>query len=145
MKNTIVIYGSTTGNTETVANWIRESLDSSGDQVDLFDVAGITPESVAKYSLIILGSSTWGEGELQDDFIDFYDAMSSEHFKGKKVAVFGCGDSEMFPECFCQAVDTIAEKAIMCGADVILRPLKIDGDIDLYKSDVDEWSKGLIS
>ena len=71
--------------------------------------------------------------------------MSSEHFKGKKVAVYGCGDSEMFQECFCQAVDTIAEKAIMCGADVISRPLKIDGDIDSYKTDADEWAKNLLA
>jgi len=27
--------------------------------------------------LIILGSSTWSDGELQEDFQDFYDGMNS--------------------------------------------------------------------
>ena len=143
MKKTVIIYGSTTGNTEMVANWIKDALGSLGEQADLFDVDEMTPESASEYSIIILGSSTWGTGELQDDFDEFYEAMSYEYFKGKKVAVFGCGDSDMFPDYFCQAVDTIAEKAIVCGADVALEALKIDGDIDPYKSEVEAWAKRL--
>jgi flavodoxin I len=144
MKKTLIVYGSTTGNTEMVANWIKDELEASGEQADLFDAAEIKPETVLDYSLIVLGSSTWGTGEIQDDFAEFYDAMSYEHFKGKKVAVFGCGDSDMFPDYFCQAVDMIAEKAIVCGADVALEVLKIDGDIDSYKSDAQGWAKRLI-
>ncbi len=144
MKKILIVYGSTTGNTEMVANWIKDALEASGEQADLFNATEIEPEVVSDYSLIILGSSTWGTGEIQDDFAEFYDAMSYEHFKGKKVTVFGCGDSDMFPDYFCQAVDTIAEKAIVCGADVALEVLKIDGDIDSYKSDVEEWAKRLV-
>lgn len=144
MKDTIIIYGSTTGNTETVANWIKDALSSSGTESDIFDVAGIAPDEAADYNTIILGSSTWGSGDIQDDFYTFYEAMSAEYFTGKKVAVFGCGDSDMFPDCFCEAVDKIAEKAKECGAEIIADLLKIDGDIDSFQQETEHWAKGLV-
>ena len=144
MNKVAVIYGSSTGNTETAAKWVREALSAVGVKVDILNAADIKAASVAPYDLIVFGSSTWGEGEIQDDFLGIYEALTAIILNGKKVAVFGCGDSDMFPDNFCQAVDMISEKAKECGADVIGEPFKIDGDIDAYESDIKEWAKGLI-
>lgn len=37
-----------------------------------------------QYDGIILGAYTWGDGDLPDDFLDFYDAMDSIDLTGKK-------------------------------------------------------------
>ncbi len=69
--------------------------------------------------------------------------MSADDFGGKKVAVFGCGDSGMFPDNFCEAVDKIEQKARKCGAVIVSESLKIDGDIDDYREKATEWAAAL--
>ena len=143
MKKAIVIYGSTTGNTRTVADWIGDALSAAGLEVDVVDAAGAEPEQAAPYDLVVLGSSTWGQGELQDDFMGFYEDMSADELGGKKVAVFGCGDSGMFPDNFCEAVDSIEQKAKECGAEIVAGSFKIDGEIDGYQDKAVEWATRL--
>ena len=144
MNKAIIIYGSTTGNTEIAAKWVKKALSSVGADVDLFNVTDIKPESAGAYDLVILGSSTWGQGELQDDFLSFYDGMTAAVLDGKKLAAFGCGDSDMFPDDFCRAVDMIVDKAKACGAQIIAEPFKIDGDVDGYESNIAKWASGLV-
>ena len=81
-----VIYGSTTGMTEAVAAKIANAL---GAQV--FNIAS-ADASAFNAELLVLGSSTWGIGELQDDWAAKLDSVKAS-FAGKKVAVFGLGDS----------------------------------------------------
>lgn len=137
----IVLYGSTTGNTQMVAGWIGEALTAAGAEADVVDAAGAA--KLPDCDLAVLGSSTWGQGEIQDDFAGFYDDMSADDFGGKKVAVFGCGDSGMFPDNFCEAVDKIEQKARKCGAVIVSESLKIDGDIDDYREKATEWAAAL--
>ena len=144
MNKVAVIFGSSTGNTETAAKWVREALLTAGVKADILNAADIKAASVAQYELIIFGSSTWGQGEIQDDFMGVYDGLTADVLNGKKVAVFGCGDSDMFPDNFCQAVDMIAGKAKECGAEIVGESFKIDGDVGAYESDIKEWAKGLI-
>ncbi len=63
-----VFYGSTTGTTEDLARRIAEKLDVSSEHV--FDVSKLTEALVNEYDVLVLGSSTWGAGELQDDWYD---------------------------------------------------------------------------
>lgn len=144
MSKVAVIYGSSTGNTETAAKWVKEALLAAGGKPEILNAADIQADSAAPYDLLIFGSSTWGQSEIQDDFLSFYNGLTAGILSGKKVAVFGCGDSDMFPDCFCQAVDLIASKAKECGAEIVTEPFKIDGDVDAYESNIKEWSKGLI-
>ena len=55
----------------------------------------------------LLGSSTWGIGELQDDWNDFLDKLKAKNLSGKTVAIFGCGDSASFGGSFCDAIGII--------------------------------------
>ena len=144
MKKVIVIYGSTTGSTQKAAEWIGQALSSADTSVDVLNVTETKPEAVASYDLAVLGSSTWGQGEIQDDFIDFYENMTSDSFDGKMGAVFGCGDSDMFPDNFCDAVDLIAQKAKECGAEIIGELFKVDGDVDAYQEKLEHWATELI-
>ena len=59
--------------------------------------------------LLIMGSSTWGDGELEDDWYDFIAGVEVLDLKGKKVALFGCGDESM-TDTFCNAVGELHDR-----------------------------------
>ena len=146
MANALVIFGSTTGNTESVAQTITPVLAEKGLKSLLKDVVKAEPDDFnGKYELIVFGCSTWGDDEieLQEDFAEFFEGMDQYDFKNRKVAVFGCGDSTY--EHFCGAVDAIEEKVQSLGAELVVSGLKIDGDPDDYKAEIVEWADNVAS
>ncbi|WP_147822575.1 flavodoxin [Salidesulfovibrio onnuriiensis] len=139
MSKALIVYGSTTGNTEGVADSIAKILEKNDVEAVIRDAADVTAEGLSSgYDVVLFGCSTWGDDEieLQDDFIPLYDDLENAGLKDKKVAVFGCGDSSY--TYFCGAVDAIEEKAEKLGANLIVSSLKIDGDPD--DGEVTEWS-----
>ncbi|MCK4851685.1 MAG: flavodoxin [Candidatus Omnitrophica bacterium] len=138
MKKTIIVYGSTTGNTEVMSQRVEGVLRDSGMDVTLKEVRAIAPEALTGYDVIIFGCSTWGDGELQDDFIPFKKKIREAGFEGKKAAVFGPGDS-MYPQ-FCKAVDILEQVLKSCGADMIIESLKIDGDAIFQLNKIEKWA-----
>lgn len=121
-----VLYGSTTGTTESIAQIIHKSL--SGHDVHVMNVTGVDNEVLKTSDVILLGSSTWGYGELQDDFSDYIDTMTEEIYRDKVVGVFGAGDETGFADVFCEAVEIISDKVTSLGAKLTGQNLKIDGD-----------------
>ena len=99
-----VFYGSTTGTTEDLARRIAEKLDVPS--ADVFDVSKLTEALVNEYDVLVLGSSTWGAGELQDDWYDGVKVLKKCDLSHKSVALFGCGDSDSYSDKFCGATDT---------------------------------------
>ena len=91
MKSTIVVFGSSTGTCENIANTIAEKLG-----VEAINVADFSADTVANHDNLILGTSTWGAGELQDDWYDGVNVLKGADLSGKTVALFGCGDSESY-------------------------------------------------
>ena len=144
MNKIAIVYGSTTGNTETAAEIIQDALSQNGLAAELFNSAKVKPEDVKGYDLYVLGASTWGIGEMQDDFVAFYGRMTADVFSGAKAAVFGCGDSDMFADSFCEAVSLIADKAKDCGAEIVSGLLKIDGDVDDSEAEIRSWAEALL-
>lgn len=116
MKKTGIFYGSTTGTTAEVAGRIAKALGVAG--ADVHDVANTAPSSMGDYELIVIGSPTWGSGDVQDDFYDFLDGTSALDLSGHKIALFGCGDETM-TDTFCSAIGDIYERLKDCGAEFI--------------------------
>ena len=104
MEKIGIFYGSTTGITESVAYRLAELMHVKKE--DLHDVARSKPSEIGQYDLLLLGSSTWGSGDLQDDWYDFLDGIETLDLKDKTIALFGCGDQSM-SDTFCNAVGTI--------------------------------------
>lgn len=139
MVKALIVFGSTTGNTETAAGWIADTLRTKGIETELRNAADVVVEDMAQgFDLVLLGSSSWGEDEIefQDDFIPIYEALETAALKGRKAAAFGCGDSSYTH--FCGAVDAIEEKLFSLGALVIAGSLKIDGDPE--RGEVEAWA-----
>ena len=81
MKTTIVIYGSSTGSCQSIAETIASKLG-----VEAVDVANIDDATIASHENLILGTSTWGAGEMQDDWYDGVKTLKSAGLAGKTVA-----------------------------------------------------------
>ena len=109
-----IFYGSTTGVTEEVANKISEKLDNA----DVYNIAG-NLEKMNDYDVIIMGTSTWGYGDLQDDWQGVLDDMPSLNLSGKKVAYFGTGDQSSFSDTFIDGIGIIHEKIKDSGVTLI--------------------------
>ena len=95
MKKTIVIYGSSTGTCEAIAEKIASKLGT-----DVLNVQDLTADIIAENENLILGTSTWGAGELQDDWYDGLRLLKAADLSGKVIALFGCGDAESYSDTF---------------------------------------------
>ncbi len=102
MKKTVVIYGSSTGTCQSIAEKIAAKLG-----VEAIDVANLNADAVSEAENLILGTSTWGAGELQDDWVDGLETLKGLDLNGKTVALFGCGDAESYGDTFCGAMAEI--------------------------------------
>ncbi|MDR2051215.1 MAG: flavodoxin [Deltaproteobacteria bacterium] len=140
MSKALIVYGSTTGNTEYAAGVVERALKEAGFSIDNLPVTEVrAPGLCDGYELAVFGCSTWGDDsiELQDDFIPLFDSFEQIKAEGKKVAVFGCGMSGY--TYFCGAVDAISQKLSDLGANV-LDTLKIDGDPQSSEAEIESWA-----
>ena len=103
MKKTIIVYGSTTGNCQEYAEKIAQKLGVS----DVKNVAEL------------LGTSTWGAGELQDDWYDGVEMLKRTDLKGKTIALFGCGDASGYSDTFCGGMSALYDAVKDSGAKLI--------------------------
>ena len=82
--NAIVIYWSATGNTESMANKIGETVGAN-----VINVSSITSEEALKYDTLILGCPAMGAEELEDgEFRPFFDELMSK-LDNQRLFLFG--------------------------------------------------------
>ena len=117
MKSIGIFYGSSTGTTSDLAQKIASALGI--DAANVMDVANADAAAAAKYDVLLLGSSTWGLGDLQDDWESFLPKLKGENLSGKKVGLFGCGDASSYSDTFCAALGTIKAELANTGCTFI--------------------------
>lgn len=98
-----IFYGSTTGVTQDIAERVGKLLDA-----DVMPAADI--EKITGYDLAILATSTWGMGDLQDDWFEPLDKLKTLDLAGKKIALIGVGDQEGFGDTFVDGIATIYDE-----------------------------------
>ena len=138
MKKTIVVFGSSTGTCEGIANEIAGKLGVEAINVQDFDA-----DKVAENDNLLLGTSTWGVGEVQDDWYDGLKTLKNANLEGKTVALFGCGDSESYPDTFVGGMAEIYNAVKKAGANVIGAVPTEDYTFDDSESVVDGKFVGL--
>ncbi|MFC5468295.1 flavodoxin [Cohnella suwonensis] len=124
MADILLVYASMTGNTEEIAEAIAEGAREAGASLETKNVMDADAAELAGYEGVLLGAYTWGDGELPDEFLEFYDRMNAIDLKGTKSAVFGSCDSN-YPE-YGAAVDILIGKLAERGSEVVLEGLKIE-------------------
>ncbi|MBJ7569841.1 flavodoxin [Bacillus halotolerans] len=125
MGKILLVYATMSGNTEAMADLIEKGLREAEAEVDRFEAMDIDDaELFNDYEHIILGTYTWGDGDLPDEFLDLAEEMEALDFTGKTCAVFGSGDTAY--EYFCGAVDTLEEKIKERGGEIVLPSVKVE-------------------
>lgn len=114
MNKTIVIYGSSTGTCEAIAEKIGSRLGA-----EVLNVQDLTADVVAANDNLILGTSTWGAGDLQDDWYDGINMLKSADLSSKTVALFGCGDCESYGDTFVGGIGELYDAIKNSGANFV--------------------------
>ncbi|MBP2241767.1 flavodoxin I [Cytobacillus eiseniae] len=122
--NTIIVYASMTGTTERMARTIANELMKEGDKVVIKDAIEAYAEELKSYDRLLMGSHTWGDGELSDEIIGFYEELIHTDLTGKLAAAFGPGDSTYAQ--FARAVDILEDSLKNQGCEIIAEGLKVD-------------------
>ncbi len=115
MEKVGIFFGSTTGNTEEIANKLQSLLGNA----EVFNVAEVKPAKMAEFTNIIIGTSTWGVGDLQDDMVEFADGIGSVDLKGKVIALFGLGDQSSYGDTYCDGMGEIYQKLNGKGCKIV--------------------------
>lgn len=88
-----VIYFSSTGNTEAMAEAVAVGAKKAGGDVLLAPVSDVNPETIGKeYDKILLGCSAWGVEVIEESQMLPFSKKLEAFIKGKPMGVFGsCG------------------------------------------------------
>lgn len=116
MSQIIIFYASTTGNTHYVAELLFRSL---GPKAILLPLADLDQSRIDEASLVIGCVSTWGRGEMQDDWDLAQERLRGLKLDGKLVAVCGLGDQKNYPERFADGARILADIFTDCGGKLV--------------------------
>lgn len=116
MNKIAILYGTSGGSVESVAKEVQDLFEGSAD---LYNVLDVSLNEIKDYPYLIVGTSTTGIGDLQDDWEGFLPSFAQIDFTGKKVAIFALGDSASYSTSFAESMkvvyDEIYEKAEIVG------------------------------
>lgn len=117
MSSVGIFVGSSSGITQTAAEQLEEMFEGSeliNMEEDYDDL-----EQFEEFDVLLIGSSTWGQGDPQRDWVDPLYEMENDapDFSGKKVAFFGAGDQDTHGEHFVSALGKMKNIFKTLGAD----------------------------
>ncbi|HET6528329.1 MAG TPA: flavodoxin [Balneolaceae bacterium] len=126
MRNFAIIYASMSGNTEAMVRYIVQGMREKGATVDVTDIFELTEGTLGleKYDGILIGTYTWMDGDVPDEFLSFFESLPNRDLRGQKAAVFGSYESFYGNEG--AAIDLFTDALKTAGAEVVLPPLKIE-------------------
>lgn len=117
MKKTAIIYSFNTKKSGKIAEKIKAEFND--DAIEMVNAEEISEESFTAYDQMILGVSTWFDGELPNYWDEFVPAIEEIDLKGKKIAIFGLGDQKGYPENFQDGMGLMAEILEEQGAKIV--------------------------
>ena len=114
MAKVLVVYATTTGNTEKMAGIIAEAAKAAGADVTCKAVGESSASEIDGYDVIALGSPAMGAEVIEEAEMEPFFTEAAAKLSGKKVALFGSydwGDGEW--------LRTWEERCKDAGANVI--------------------------
>lgn len=123
-----LFFGTETGSTRLVAKKMQKKL---GDELcdKPVNVNRIAPDEMLKYDALILGTPSYGIGDIpgngvsgcfEPNWAEFFAKMpENPDFSGKRIAFFGLGAQERYADRFCSSLLPLVEKFKAWGAEVI--------------------------
>jgi flavodoxin II len=118
MKKIGLFYGTSTCYTEIAGEKICKTIEKvmGIDSIDFFNIAHTPLIQTQFYDYLIFGIPTWDYGELQEDWEAVWLELDELNFSGKKIAIYGLGDQQGYPEWFQDAMGYLHSKLLHRGA-----------------------------
>jgi flavodoxin I len=96
---TAIVYHSAGGNTKALAEVIASYL----PEAKVFKLADFDPTTLANYDGLLVGTYTWGDGDLPAKVLPFYQELEANAISHLTTGVFGTGETNYHH--FCGAVN----------------------------------------
>lgn len=128
-----ILYGSESGNTETLALKTKKLAAKLNYDAKVVDMADADLAAIAKVKNLIVYISTWGEGDPPQRAADFYAALMADgapRFEGVRFAVLALGDTAYVN--FCETGRRIDARLEALGA--VRAADRQDLDLDFQKA-----------
>jgi MioC protein len=142
--NIVVLYGTESGNAETVADDLVSDL--AAESIRAVDMTDATLEDLTPDAFYIVICSTHGDGDLPSSAVPFAELLDSEqpNLSGIRYAMFGLGDSSY--ETYSRGSERIDERLAALGATRVGEYGRHDAsDGSLPNDSALEWAKGVVS
>lgn len=128
-----IIYASLTGNNEEIAEIIQNQLREHHVDTNFTEIGQADAFDLPVADLIVIVPYTYGEGDLPEEGLDFFDDLQDVNLSGTVFGVAGSGD-RWYTEDYCKAVVEFDHQLETTGATRGVQPLFID----LHPEDADE-------
>lgn len=112
----VFLFGTESGNSEMVAEDLKNEID--GDHETLIsDLRDYDPSDLDSEAFYVVVCSSYGEGELPDSAVPFYEALDAlaPDLTGLRYAMFGLGDT-FYEETYSQGSEIIDRRFAELGA-----------------------------
>ncbi|MDQ3008916.1 MAG: flavodoxin family protein [bacterium] len=131
----LVIFSTEVGTTKIVAQTLQKLLSAKDNTVVLYEVGKErTPPNVLGTDLVLIGSPTYYNGELESKMAEFLSDYAP-NLAPYKVAVFSLGDTAY--EHFCGSAELLESWVTEHGGKLTVPTLQIDGYPD--DQQINEW------
>ena len=87
-----VVYWSSTGNTEKIAQMLGEEIEKLGGGAEVAEVASVSPSDLEGEAVFALGCSAMGDEELDEGEMEPFVQEVEKFVSGKKIGLFGSYD-----------------------------------------------------
>ena len=134
-----ILYGSESGNAESLALKARKMAQKMGFDAKVFDMADVTMAALVKAQNAIVYVATWGEGEPPQRAIDFYKGLMADdapRLDRLNFAVLALGDTAYAQ--FCATGQAIDARLEALGAKRAAG--RIDLDLD-FATSASAWTQ----
>lgn len=142
----LLVYATNSGSTLEVSNYISEEFSKKGKEITVKDARDVEPDEFNNYELILLGSPTWGDGNVHDLFLRLFEKSINKKYPGKKFGVFGLGDTTYAH--FCTSVEHLSEYVKNIGGTLVGDGLKINNFYFNQEEEMPriiEWADKIVS
>ena len=121
-----IFFGTSTGSTQEAADLIAAEFsdDVASSPIEIDEIQGSVAAEFAKYDALVVGTPTWNTGADTErsgtgwDEI-YYSEMEDLNIAGKKVAVFGLGDSVSYSENYADASGELHDVFESLGCEML--------------------------
>ncbi|MCP5543064.1 MAG: flavodoxin domain-containing protein [Akkermansiaceae bacterium] len=133
-----VLYGTESGNSETLADRSVKEARKRGFQASMVNMADLDPARLATLGNLLVIVSTWGDGEPPETAATFYHELMGSELDLSKLSYSVCALGDTSYEKFCETGRSIDAKLAALGANRVTE--RQDCDVD-YEEAYGGWLK----